>query len=194
MIKRGQLNALLFLFGGGILAFIILEIAPAAKMWAERDVAYSGTVREHVSALWACGKKHGADRLEKCKPIASALAERTRIHRPTFYDQFVTSNFNVYVIGKRLLYVKRNCQSKDLEPDIFSVNFYPTDRNLLKGEIELLSGFISIDFKFSETGYKLDNVCIALTELLDSTPRQVVTGQFIRGAGMRWFAAFRSFD
>ncbi len=103
--------------------------------------------------------------------------------------------YDVYVDGKRVIYVKSDCGQKDRE-DRFYLHVNPVNPNDLPEERQQ-HGFDNLDFQFnSEYGWRSGDRCLAVRELPDYAISSISTGQFVlEGTDFihSWDAAY-SFD
>ncbi len=99
----------------------------------------------------------------------------------------IQSNFNVYLDGDDLIYVKEQCSPEDLLPRFF-LHVVPADVADLPDD-RRQHGFDNLDFKFSEYGVWEDGRCAATIRLPNYDIVVIKTGQLING-GRLWTAEF----
>ena len=97
----------------------------------------------------------------------------------------IASDFDVYLNGRRLGYVKEGCRPADLQRPFFS-HVIPVDENDLPAH-RVRHGYVRLTKSSSNMISMIDrNICIA-TKLLPRWPiRYLRTGQFDRAEGVRW--------
>ena len=96
----------------------------------------------------------------------------------------VQSNYDVYVRGNALLYVKEQCSQDDTDLHFF-LHVYPVDTNDLPGHLQE-QRFGSLDFAFEEHGWRSGNQCLAARRLPTYAIRHVETGQYGPGGRRLW--------
>ncbi len=112
----------------------------------------------------------------------------------------IRSDWDVYLVGNSLIYVKEPCIPEDVEPRFF-LHLDPVDRNDLP-IYRKLYGFDNLDFTFRDHGFdNLDftfrdhrspiegRACVAIRELPDYAIAAIRTGQFT-GEGRVWEGNF----
>ena len=93
----------------------------------------------------------------------------------------IRSDFDVYLNGNNLLYVKDGCSRNDTANASFFLSVRPTDLNDLPVESRR-HGFQNLDFGFWQNGVRQsDERCVALVQLPDYDIARIHTGQYIRG-------------
>ncbi len=108
----------------------------------------------------------------------AALMEATRAVRSA--DPVIRSDFDVYLMRNRLIYVKEPCDPADTEPRFF-LHVVPADTNDLP-LIRKPHGFDNLDFFFGDysSGMSFGGKCLVTRPLPDYTIATIRTGQFIR--------------
>ena len=118
------------------------------------------------------------------KPFAAAANDLLRKNTP-----IVQSDWDVYRIGRQLLYHRAPCAPDDTT-GLFYRYLIPADTNHLSGwEREL--GFDKLDFDFvSEGGVRYDGKCLLRMPLPDYEIHGIRTGQFAPETGRLWSGEF----
>ena len=94
----------------------------------------------------------------------------------------IRSDFDVYLNGNNLIYVKDGCSRNDTANASFFLSVRPADLNDLPVESRR-HGFQNLDFGFRKNGVRQsDERCVALVPLPDYDIARIHTGQYIRGA------------
>ena len=110
--------------------------------------------------------------------------------------QSITSNepvaraeFDVYIHGGKLYYVKEPCASEDVRAGFF-LHIVPEDENdLPDARKQHGHGFDNLDFDFDVRGVLFDGKCMASVDLPQYGIARIVTGQFDAG-GRIWEVEF----
>ena len=111
----------------------------------------------------------------------------------TEYQAIVTNEpaaraeFDLYIDGGKLYYVKELCGDEDAAAPFF-LHVYPTDENDLPGD-RRQHGFDNLDFGFDVRGVVFDGKCAAAVSLPKYGIARIVTGQF-DGADRVWEVEF----
>ena len=98
------------------------------------------------------------------------------------------SDFDVYLRGKGLAYLKENCAAGDADARFF-LHIFPAD----PADLPLDSrehGFANLDFQFADHGAYAGDICVAERELPGYAIERIRTGQFVSGEGRVWSAEF----
>ena len=90
------------------------------------------------------------------------------------------SNFDVYLTGSRLTYVREPCAAEDAAAPFF-LHVVPADPSGLPA---------NLDFAFAERGALLGGACVAIAELPNDRIARVRTGQYAPGGGRIWDLGF----
>ena len=98
------------------------------------------------------------------------------------------SDFDVYLRGNRLAYLKEPCAAGDADARFF-LHIFPADPADLPADGRE-SGFANLDFQFSDYGAYAGDKCVAERELPDYAIERIRTGQFVSGEGRLWGAEF----
>ena len=102
-------------------------------------------------------------------------------------EPVITSNFDVYLRGDALVYVKEPCASSDVETRFF-LHVIPVDAADLPGD-RRQHGFDNLDFDFAEQGLLFDGKCLVSVDLPQYDIARIATGQF-DGDGRVWRVEF----
>ncbi len=98
------------------------------------------------------------------------------------------SDFDVYLRGDRLTYLKENCVVGDTDARFF-LHIIPDDSADLPADWRE-RGFANLDFQFGDHGGQAGDKCVAALELPDYEIERIRTGQFVSGEGRVWGAEF----
>ena len=105
------------------------------------------------------------------------------------YGQAVAqSDFDVYLRGNGLAYLKENCEQGDADARFF-LHIIPVDPADLPAD-ERKRGFANLDFRFADLGARSGDICVAERELPDYPLDRIRTGQFVSGEGAIWRVEF----
>ncbi len=97
------------------------------------------------------------------------------------------AEFDLYLDGGKLYYVKEPCGSEDVQARFF-LHVVPEDENALPDH-RREHGFDNLDFGFDERGVVFDGKCLAGVGLPQYAIARIVTGQF-GAAGRVWEVEF----
>ena len=100
----------------------------------------------------------------------------------------IRSEFDVFLDGDELHYVKNPCNADDAE-DLFFLHIYPSDLSVLHGG-RLHHGFDNLDFVFGRHGVAFDGKCLATVQLPNYEINRMTTGQFVRDGGDLWRGSY----
>ena len=89
----------------------------------------------------------------------------------------IDSDFNVYFVENRLVYVKDSCGQDDVD-SLFFLHVYPVNENVLLGD-DRRHGFANLDF--DNYGY-----CFGMRRLPSYAIDRIVTGQYVPGEEPMW--------
>ena len=98
------------------------------------------------------------------------------------------SDFDVYLRGDGLAYLKENCEAGDVDTWFF-LHIFPSDPADLPADWRE-HDFENLDFQFAEHGAYLGDKCVATLELPDYAIERIRTGQFVSGEGRVWGVEF----
>ena len=104
----------------------------------------------------------------------------------------ISSDFDVYLNGRNLIYVRSQCSSDDVAARFF-LHLFPGHRNDLH-EHSRQHGFNNLDFRFQEWAVATGEECAAIRQLPDYPLREIRTGQFTPGEGRIWQGRFKVHD
>ena len=102
-------------------------------------------------------------------------------------EPIARSEFDLYVDGGKLYYVKEPCGSEDVQ-DGFFLHVVPADLDDLPG-YRREYGFDNLDFGFDVRGVQFDGKCVASVGLPQYAIARITTGQY-DGAGRTWEVEF----
>ena len=95
-------------------------------------------------------------------------------------------DFDVYLRGNALTYLKEPCAPADVDARFF-LHIFPADSaDLPAGWREY--GFENMDFQFADHGADIGDKCVAKRDLPDYAIKRIRTGQFVSGEGALWRA------
>ena len=98
------------------------------------------------------------------------------------------SDFDVYLRGNGLAYVKEPCGSGDADARFF-LHIFPVDPADLPADGRE-HGFANLDFQFADHGADSLGKCVAERDLPGYAIERIRTGQFASGEGQLWNAEF----
>ncbi len=98
------------------------------------------------------------------------------------------SDFDVYLRGDVLAYLKEPCAAGDTDAWFF-LHITPADPADLPADGRE-RGFANLDFQFADHGAYAGDKCVATRELPDYAIESIRTGQFVSGEGRVWSAEF----
>ena len=93
----------------------------------------------------------------------------------------IRSDFDVYLSGNTLVYVRETCERGDTEARFF-LHLWPVDGDNLPGDRRRL-GFDNLDFDFVGRGAVFDGRCVAMAVLPGYDIARIGTGQYVRAGG-----------
>ena len=96
----------------------------------------------------------------------------------------IRSNFDVYMLGKRLLYNKDPCTEADLDAP-FKLDLWPLDLQDLAAD-RREKGFETLEFTFGGRGGWIGSGCFMMVDLPDFALRAIATGQYFPGGRQVW--------
>ena len=98
-------------------------------------------------------------------------------------QRIISDEFDVYLDGRRLLYVRENCQRERENTEAwFFLHVVPVDRYDMPMH-RWRYGFDNLDFRFADRVYIDSNHCIATRLLPDYAIAAIRTGQYLRKDG-----------
>ena len=98
------------------------------------------------------------------------------------------SDFDVYLRGNGLAYLKEPCAAGDVDARFF-LHVIPDDSADLPADWRE-RGFENLDFQFGDHGGIAGDKCVAMLDLPDYAIERIRTGQFVGGEGQLWSAEF----
>ena len=93
----------------------------------------------------------------------------------------IRSDFDVHLVGNRLVYVKEPCGPEDVDGG-FYLHVVPADPDDLPGSLRR-RGFDNLDFRFDDRGLTFDGVCAAGVALPAYGIAEIRTGQWVAEDG-----------
>ncbi len=96
----------------------------------------------------------------------------------------ISSGFDAYLDGNRLVYVKEDCGDEDVAAWFF-LHLYPVDEADLP-DSRKPHGFDNLDFAFERYGFRAGGRCAAVRVLPEYEVASVHTGQFVPGRDPDW--------
>ena len=143
-------------------------------------------IRTGQSAAESGGYDWGVDIDMAAHAAARALYES--IVAGDYGQPVARSDFDVYMRGNGLAYVKENCDAGDTDAPFF-LHIIPADpADLPAGWRE--HGFENLDFLFADHGARAGDKCVVTRELPDYAIERIRTGQFVSGEGQLWSVEF----
>ena len=119
---------------------------------------------------------------------ATAQALYESIAAGDYGQPVARSDFDVYLRGNGLAYLKENCGVGDTDARFF-LHIVPVDPADLPADSREL-GFENRDFGFAERGAYAGDRCVAERELPGYAIERIRTGQFVSGEGRLWGVEF----
>lgn len=96
----------------------------------------------------------------------------------------VSSTFDIYSDGSRLIYISTRCHDEELESPFF-LHVFPTDSaDIAKGR--KTSSFNNYDFRFNREGFSFGERCAVIRNLPDYDIELIRTGQFTSDGTVLW--------
>ena len=120
--------------------------------------------------------------------LAAAQAVHDGILAGDYGAPVAQSDFDLYLRGKSLAYLKESCTEGDADARFF-LHITPTDlADLPVNRRE--RGYANLDFRFVDHGADIGGKCVAERDLPDYAIERIRTGQHISGAGAIWRVEF----
>ena len=119
---------------------------------------------------------------------AAAQAAHDGIAAGDYGASVAQSDFDVYLRGNGLAYLKESCAAGDVDARFF-LHIFPADSADLPADWRE-RGFANLDFQFADHGAYLGNKCVAERELPGYAIDRIRTGQFVSGEGRVWDVEF----
>ena len=142
-------------------------------------------VRAIETGRWIPGESEIWSAAVRLPPDEDALAlYRAEYARVSAGEPLIRSEFDVYVDGGALIYLKEQCAEDDTRGR-FLLSAYPANpADLPDGFAEL--GHESRNFEFDPLGIRFDGKCMARRELPKYPVRAIETGRWIPGESRIW--------
>ena len=133
----------------------------------------------------------GGDEWRADIDLAAYAAARTlyeSIAAGDYGEPVAQSDFDVYLRGNGLAYIKEPCAPGDTDARFFLHIFLvkPADLPADGGE----RGFANLDFQFTDHGAYAGDICVATRDLPDYAIERIRTGQFVSGESRVWGVEF----
>ena len=109
------------------------------------------------------------------------------IHYPDKGRLIINSDYDVYLKGKRLVYIQPQCSREEVDTR-FILHISPVDKNILEGREHQ-----NEDFYFAWNGMRIVDSCIVVRDLPSYEIASFRTGQYIGGSnptGDKWIATY----
>ena len=119
---------------------------------------------------------------------AAARAVYDSIAAGDYGQPAAQSDFDVYLRGGVLAYLKEPCAAGDTDARLF-LHITPADPADLPADGREY-GFANMDFQFADHGADIGGKCVAERELPDYAIERISTGQFVSGEGNLWRVEF----
>ena len=119
---------------------------------------------------------------------AAAQSLYDRIAAGDYGQPAAQSDFDVYLRGNALAYLKENCDAGDADARFFLhiVPVYSADLPAVWRKY----GFENLDFQFADHGAYAGDICAATLDLPDYPIERIRTGQFVSGEDEVWRVEF----
>ena len=132
----------------------------------------------------------GAEWRVDVNPAAHAAAQALydSIAAGDYGQPAARSDFDLYLNGNALAYLKEPCSFGDVDARFF-LHIFPVNPADLPADSRE-SGFANLDFQFTDHGAYAGDICVAERELPDYAIERIRTGQFVSGDGQLWSAEF----
>ena len=120
--------------------------------------------------------------------LAAAQALYESIAAGDYGQPVAQSDFDVYLRGNDLAYLKENCAAGDTDTHFF-LHIFPADpADMPTGSRE--HGFENLDFQFGDHGAYAGDKCVVERDLPGYAIERIRTGQFVSGEGRVWGVEF----
>ena len=119
---------------------------------------------------------------------AAAQAVYDSIAAGAYGQPVAQSDFDVYLSGSSLAYLKEPCAAGDADARFF-LHIFPSDPADLTADSRE-RGFANSDFRFGDRGANIGDKCAAMLDMPDYAIERIRTGQFASGEGWLWSAEF----
>ena len=138
------------------------------------------------------GRQAGIEELGSVDIDFAAHAAVQALHKSVVAGDYgqpaAQSDFDVYMSGGGLAYLKENCAAGDADARFF-LHIIPVDPADLPAN-RREHGFDNRDFQFADHGAYAGYSCVAERELPDYAIERIRTGQFVIGGDRLWSAEF----
>ena len=120
--------------------------------------------------------------------LAAARALYESITAGDYGLSVAQSDFDVYMSGGGLAYLKEPCAPGDADARFF-LHIFPADPAVLPTDGRE-HGFENLDFQFADHGARAGDKCVVERDLPDYAIERIRTGEFVSGAGRVWGVEF----
>ena len=138
------------------------------------------------------GRHVGGEEIWSADIDLAAHAAAQALHRSIAAGDYglpvAQSDFEVYMNGAGLAYLKETCAAGDADARFF-LHVFPVDLADLPADMREL-GFENRDFQFADHGAYAGYSCVADRDLPDYAIERIRTGQFVIGGGRLWSVEF----
>ena len=119
---------------------------------------------------------------------AAAQAAYKRIAAGDYGSPAAQSQFDLYLRGDTLIYLKEPCAEGDFDERFF-LHIIPADLADLPAD-RRDAGYANLDFRFVDHGADIGGKCVGLRDLPGYAIERIRTGQFVSGEGALWRVEF----
>ena len=134
------------------------------------------------------GRHIGSDEIWSVDVNLAAHAAHKRVVAGDYGLPAARSDFDVYMSGGGMAYLKESCAAGDVDARFF-LHIIPADPADLP-EAMRERGFENRDFRFADRGARIGDKCVAARELPGYAIERIRTGQFVSGTGQLWSVEF----
>ena len=120
---------------------------------------------------------------------AAVAAFRAAYRSARSREPVARADFDLYLDGNRLTYVKDACTVEDLDAERFFLHLFPAAAADLP-TFQREQGYDNLDFYLWEGGVRLDGACAAVVVLPDYEFTRIRTGQFLPRGPQLWSVEF----
>ncbi len=161
-------------FDGKCIHRLPLPDYPIARIRTGNDDTFSGEI------IWRADIDLAAR--------AAAQAVYDRIAAGDYGQPVAQSDFDLYLSGNALAYLKSPCAPGDADARFF-LHIFPADHADLPAAGREL-GFANLDFQFADHGAYIGDMCVVERELPNYAIDRIRAGQFVSGEGRVWGVEF----
>ena len=161
-------------FDGKCVSGIALPDYPIARIRTGQDAAESGVKAWRVDIGLAA--------------LPAAQAAYKSIASGDYGNPAAQSDFDLYLSGNTLIYLKEPCAPGDFDARFF-LHIIPADLDDLPSD-RRERGYANMDFRFVDHGADIGGKCVGLRDLPAYAIERIRTGQFVSGEGSLWRVEF----